>query len=76
MTHLPMTHDAPHAIKSSIRGHDNVKSAGDWLRVATADPNLFIILAFCAIGLLVTLNLMFRLPDFGVSVEQLTQFLG
>lgn len=76
MTHLPVTHDTPRSIESAFRGSDNAKSAADRLRAAMADPNLFIILAFCAIGLLVTLNLMFRFPDFGIDVEQLAQFLG
>jgi hypothetical protein len=76
MTHLPITDDALRSIKSFARGYDNVKSVVDRLRVAMANPNLFIIVAFCAIGLLVTLNVMFRFPDFGINVEQLAQFLG
>jgi|HubBroStandDraft_6_1064221.scaffolds.fasta_scaffold2130809_1 hypothetical protein len=80
MTHLPMTQDVsrntPHSVKSSVRGYENPKSARDRLRAAIADPSLFIVFAFCVIGLLVTLNVMFRFPDFGMSVEQLNQFLG
>lgn len=75
MSDLPATRDALRSIKS-FRGSDNAKPAADRLRAAMADPNLFIILAFCAIGLLVTLNLMFRFPDFGITVEQLAQFPG
>jgi hypothetical protein len=71
MIYLPVTHDAPRSIKSALRGSDNAKSAADRLRATMADPNLFIILALCAIGLLVTLNLMFGFPEFGIGVEQL-----
>jgi hypothetical protein len=52
----------------------SIKSAGAWLRAAKADPDLFIIVAFCLIGLLVTINVILRFPDFGISVEQLQQF--
>jgi hypothetical protein len=63
-----MNHDVSRNTSRSI------KSAGAWLRAAVADPNLFIIIALCAIGLLVTLNVMLRFPDFGISMEQLEQF--
>jgi hypothetical protein len=71
-----MTHEASRSIKSAFRGSDNAKSAAGQLRAAVAEPNLFIILSFCAIGLLVNLNPMFRFPDFGIGVEQLEQFQG
>ena len=74
MPHQPLTHDSPRLIKSAYRDSDNAKSAANRLHAAIAGPNLFIILAFCAVGLLVTLNLLFRFPDFGVDVEQLSQF--
>ena len=76
MTHLPATQDARRSIESAFRGFDNVKSAADRRRVEASAPNPFIILAFCAIGLLVALNLAFRFPDFGIEVERLAQFLG
>jgi hypothetical protein len=68
MTHLPINHYV------STNTSRSIKPARAWLRAAIADPNLFMIIAFCAIGLLVTLNVMFRFPDFGISVEQLQQF--
>jgi hypothetical protein len=74
MTSLPMTHDAPRSINSAIRIGN--KSAGGWLHAAMADPNLFIIVAFCVVGLLVTVNVIFRFPSFGPSVEQIAQILG
>jgi hypothetical protein len=66
-----ITHNTLRSIKSAIRGSGN-----NWLRATLADSDLFIILAFCAVGLLVSLNLMFRFPDFWNSTEQFTQFLG
>jgi hypothetical protein len=73
MTRLRTTHHASRSIKSAFRAD---KSAAGWLRAATADPNLFIIIAFCAVGLLVTLNLMLRFPDVVASFAQIGQFLG
>lgn len=60
MISLPISHAAPRSINSATRSGN--KSAG-WLRAATRDANLFIIAAFCAIGLLVTLNLIFGFPS-------------
>ena len=39
-----------------------------WFAAATKDDNLPIIVAFCLIGLLVTLNVVFRVPDFGIDI--------
>ncbi len=74
MTSLPMNHDAPRSINSAIRTGN--RSAGGWLHAAMADPNLIIIVAFCVVGLLVTLNVIFRFPIYGQGVEQITQILG
>jgi len=76
MAHLPAVHDAQRSTKPTVRRYNNVKSALDRLHVAVTDPNLTLIVIFCAIGLLVTLNVISRFPDFGLSVEQLMQFLG
>jgi hypothetical protein len=47
-----------------------------WYRfVATvAHPEFIAIVAFCAIGLLVTVNVILRFPDFGATFEQFGQF--
>ena len=74
MTSLPITRNAPHPIYPVIRTAETF-SAG-WLRAATADRNLIIIGAVCLIGLLVTLNLIFRFPSFAPSLEELAQILG
>jgi hypothetical protein len=74
MTSLPLTDHEPRSMNSAVRKGN--KSAGGWPRAALADPNLFIIVAFCLIGLLVTFNLFFRFPSFGPSVDRIAQILG
>jgi len=74
MTSLPVTRDAPRSINSTIR--IGKESAGGRLHAVMTDPNLFIIVAVCTIGLLVTFNLIFRFAIFGSSLEQIGQILG
>jgi hypothetical protein len=53
------------------------KSASEsWHRLyaAVTDPDLQIVAAFCLIGLLLTLNLIFRFPDMGAVIAQYNQF--
>jgi hypothetical protein len=45
-----------------------------WLVAADKDPNLIAIVSFCAIGLLITLNLMVRFPNLGGLIAQYNQF--
>ena len=47
-----------------------------WLRVyaVLTDPDLQIVAAFCLIGLLLMLNLIFRFPDMGAVIAQYNQF--
>ena len=40
----------------------------------TTDPDFIIIAAFCTIGLLITINVILRFPDFGASAERYNQF--
>jgi hypothetical protein len=42
-----------------------------WLAAAIKDPNLGVVIAFCAIGLLASINVILRIPDFGVILGQL-----
>lgn len=74
MTSLPITRDPPRLIYPVLRSRGNF--ATGWLHGVTTDRNLVVIAAFCLIGLLVTLNLMFRFPSFQPSMEQITQILG
>jgi hypothetical protein len=74
MTSLPVSRNAARSVVSAI--HPGGKSAGGWLPAVITDPNLFIIAAVGAIGLLVTLNLIFRFAIFGSSIEQIADILG
>jgi hypothetical protein len=49
---------------------------GPWQRIFTAvsNPDLQAVVALSLIGLLLTLNIMFRFPDFGAIVAQYNQF--
>jgi hypothetical protein len=40
--------------------------------ILASDP--MAVVAFCAIGLLVTLNVILRFPDFGILIESYNQF--
>jgi hypothetical protein len=53
-----------------------VGATGTWQRVlaAIAEPNFLTIVAFCTIGLLLTLDVMLRFPDFGSLMESYNQF--
>jgi len=44
-----------------------------WLAAAVRDPGLIAVVLFCAIGLLVTLNLILRFPDLGAIIAQYNQ---
>jgi hypothetical protein len=47
-----------------------------WQRIFTAvtNPDLHAVVALCLIGLLLTLNLIFRFPDMGAVIAQYNQF--
>jgi uncharacterized membrane protein YdfJ with MMPL/SSD domain len=47
-----------------------------WHRVVAAisEPDLTAIVAFCAIGLLITLNVILRFPDLGILIESYNKF--
>jgi hypothetical protein len=73
MTGLPMTRDQ-RSVYRALRTGGN--SGTSWLDALTTDRNLVIISGFCLIGLLVTLNLIFRFPSFQPSMEEIVQILG
>ena len=72
MPRLPMA-GSPPSINSVVYGD---RFAGGWLDGAIGDPNLLVIVAFCAVGLLVTLGVIFRFPAFVTSLEQIAPILG
>jgi hypothetical protein len=41
---------------------------------ALFDPDLIVIVKFCIVGLLLTLVVMLRFPDFGAIIAQYNQF--
>lgn len=47
-----------------------------WSRLAAAvsNPDLQAVFFFCTIGFLVTINVVLRFPDFGLTVAQLAMF--
>jgi hypothetical protein len=50
----------------------SAKKAVPWSWLAAAiKANLGIVVAFCAIGLLASINVILRIPDFGVILGQL-----
>jgi hypothetical protein len=58
-------------------GNRRIKSAETvWHRfVATiTNPDLLTIIAICAIGLLITINVILRFPDLGALIERYNQF--
>jgi hypothetical protein len=72
MTHLPVSREPQPLTKPQI-----LRSAEtSWERIVAAinNPELLLIVAFCALGLLITLNFILRFPDFGAVIEQYNQF--
>jgi hypothetical protein len=49
-------------------------SERSWPAKTLSDPNLIVIVQFCAIGLLVTLIAMLSFPNLGAIIEQYNQF--
>ena len=45
-----------------------------WILIAVANPDLQAVVAFSLIGLLLTLNVMFRFPELGALIAQYNQF--
>ncbi|MGB8743019.1 MAG: hypothetical protein WCD52_23070 [Xanthobacteraceae bacterium] len=52
----------------------NTNQSWHRLYAALTDPDLQVVAAFCLIGLLLTLNLIFRFPDMGAVIAQYNQF--
>ena len=73
MTQLPVMREHQSLGKSGRR-NNGAKTAWHRLIAIGIDPELVIVVAFCAIGLLATVNVMLRIPDFGATIEQLEPF--
>ena len=65
----------PQSLEKST-GHYVDVPEGLWSRfiAAVASPDLPVIVAFCLTGLLITLSVIERFPDYGALIEQLNQF--
>jgi hypothetical protein len=50
------------------------KKAAMWCFAELKDPDLIAVALFCAIGLLVTINVILRSPDLGAIITQYSQF--
>jgi hypothetical protein len=71
---LSATHVLQSQIKPANRRTQRAETEWSRLVTVTADPDLHAVVAFCLIGLLLTLNLILRFPDFGAVIEQYNQF--
>jgi hypothetical protein len=74
MGHPPIIRELQQLTKPTAR---QVKAEDTmWARFVAiiTSPDLLAIVAFCAIGILLILNLIFRFPDFGTVIEQYNQF--
>jgi uncharacterized membrane protein YdfJ with MMPL/SSD domain len=69
---------ASHVLQRLIRPADRRtrRTETEWSRLVTviADPDLHAVVAYCLMGLLLTLNLILRFPDLGAIIEQYNQF--
>ena len=64
----------PNTLFRASRRTHTIETVWSRLVAVIANPNLLAVLGFCLIGLLLSLNLIFRFPDFGAVIEQFNQF--
>jgi hypothetical protein len=72
MTHLPASPKFQPLTKPGSLG--STEPSWDRFIAAINNSALLLIVAFCGLGLLITLNFILRFPDFGAAIEQFTQF--
>ena len=71
---MPMRSELPDvALRSDMRA---TEMGTGWSRIVAAMSNrdLQAVAAFCAIGLLITIDAILRFPDFGQTFTQFAQF--
>jgi hypothetical protein len=56
-------------MSSLVQVRDQKTARRSWFAAAIKDDNLAIVVAFCLIGLLVTLNVISRVPDFAAIIS-------
>jgi len=71
MTQPPVARNIPRSMKSPTRQSGGAEAAWSRFVAMITNPDLIMIVAFCMIGLLVTVNVILRFPDFGLTAEQL-----
>ena len=64
-TTLPFQRQSLTGINAASRGNGADRSI---------DRNLLLVLGFCALGLVITFNVMLRFPDLGVLIQRCNQF--
>lgn len=74
MSQLPVIRKLQPLEKSKGRPVNEAPSQWAELFAVFSNPDLPMIIAFCLIGILLTLNLILRFPDFGAVIEQYNQF--
>jgi hypothetical protein len=74
MTHLPMTRDLQPLTKLNNRRSTATEAAWHRIVAVVTSPELIAVAAFCAIGLAITINVLLRHPDVGLTIEQLDLF--
>jgi hypothetical protein len=75
MAHLPVLQNSPRSTKSAARA-EQTGTIGSRLLATMSDRDLIALVIFCGIGILLTVNVILRFPDFGIRLQELAQFLG
>lgn len=74
MSHSPVIRKLQPLEKSKRRPVDETPSQWPQLLAVFTNPDLSTVIAFCLLGLLLTLNLILRFPDLGALIEQYNLF--
>jgi len=74
MTKLYMRRELPPLTRSASQPTKSAKTVWHQVVAKITNPDLIMIVAFCAIGLLITLNVILRFPDLGALIESYNQF--
>jgi hypothetical protein len=72
MTHLPVSPKLQPLTKH--RSLHSAETSWDRFIAAINNTEMLVIIAICALGLLITLNFILRFPDFGAVIEQYNRF--
>lgn len=71
---MPMRGELPAIVARSDRRASPARAFWSRLTTAVSNPQLQIVAAFCIIGILLTLNVALRFPEFGAVVAELDSF--